>query len=83
MRNYPEMTISNVGHYQHWRNVVVFLNAWWTTDELKYALDDRQWRKFGLSRMVRAMTALPPLMIRHSDLIGVRDAPRSCANVIP
>lgn len=39
MRNYPEfpiliMAISSIGA------VVVFVNAWWTTEELEYALED-------------------------------------------
>ncbi len=72
MRNYPELltlvlAISSIG------GVVVFLNAWWTTKELEYALTDS-----GVKTVFAdgpRMERLRPLAGRHSlTLIGVRDA---------
>lgn len=72
MRNYPEllmlmMAISSVG------GVVVFLNAWWTTEELDYALRDSGARVVfvdgpRLDRLAPLAGAL------DLTLIGVRDA---------
>ena len=72
MRNYPEMlililAISAMG------GVVVFVNAWWTTEELDYALTD------SAPKAVFAdgprMERLLPLQNRLSlTLIGVREA---------
>ncbi|MEM9966859.1 MAG: class I adenylate-forming enzyme family protein [Pseudomonadota bacterium] len=72
MRNYPELlvmvlAISSIG------GTVVFLNAWWTTEELDYALKDSE------AKVVFAdgprLKRLEPL---QSDLgltlVGVRDA---------
>lgn len=71
MRNYPElliliMAISSIG------GVVVFLNAWWTTEELDYALADSG------ATLVFAdaprLERLAPLQDTFGlNLIGVRD----------
>ena len=72
MRNYPEllmlmMAISSVG------GVVVFLNAWWTTEELDYALRDSAARVVFVDgpRLDRLALLSGPLDL---TLIGVRDA---------
>ena len=72
MRNYPELltlvlAISSMG------GVVVFLNAWWTTEELAYALKDSE------ASVVFAdgprMARLKPLAGELDlTLVGVRDA---------
>ncbi|WP_276153162.1 MULTISPECIES: class I adenylate-forming enzyme family protein [unclassified Sulfitobacter] len=72
MRNYPELlklilAISSIG------GVVVFVNAWWTTEELEYALTD------SAAKVVFAdgprMERLKPLKEKLDlTLIGVRDA---------
>ncbi len=72
MRNYPELlalvlAISSIG------GVVVFVNAWWTTEELDYALRDSG------ARIVFAdsprLQRLEPLQSELGlTLIGVRDA---------
>lgn len=71
MRNCPEllialMAISNLG------GVVVFLNAWWTTNELDYALQDSACA-LVIADGLRAERLLPlrdPLGLR---IVGVRD----------
>jgi acyl-CoA synthetase (AMP-forming)/AMP-acid ligase II len=77
MRNCPElmiamMAITSLGA------VAVFLNAWWTTEELDYALGDSK------ARIVFAdgqrATRLAPLVDRHGlTTIGVRDGEPSGA----
>lgn len=71
MRNYPEllfltMAIASVGA------VTVFINAWWTTEELDYALNDSGARVVFADgeRVERIMPLVAPLDLR---LIGVRD----------
>jgi len=71
MRNYPElltlfMAIASVGA------VVVFINAWWTTEELDYALKDSGARTVfaDADRITRLQPLVAPLGLR---LIGVRD----------
>ncbi len=71
MRNYPELmtlvlAISATGA------TVVFVNAWWTTEELEYALQD------SAAKLVFAdgprIERLLPLVSDHSlTLVGVRD----------
>lgn len=76
MRNCPElltltMAISSLGA------VVVFLNAWWTTQELKYALTDTG-AQVVFADSVR-IERLKPLVSSHSlRLIGVRDGEPLC-----
>ncbi len=71
MRNCPELlllltAITSIG------GVVVFLNAWWTTEELEYALEDA-----GVTLVFvdgKRMDRLRPLAPdRNLTLIGVRD----------
>lgn len=71
MRNYPEfpmliMAIASVGA------VVVFVNAWWTTEELDYALKDSGARIVFADgpRIERLKPLETPLSLR---LIGTRD----------
>lgn len=71
MRNYPELlvmvlAISSVG------GVVVFLNAWWTTEELDYALRDSQAKTVFADgpRMARLAPLKDALGL---TLVGVRD----------
>ena len=71
MRNYPELLIM-VQAISHIGGVVVFVNAWWTTEELDYALRD------SAARVVFADGArLERLRPLKDDLgltlIGVRD----------
>ncbi len=72
MRNYPELltcvlAISSLG------GVVVFLNAWWTTEELDYALRDSGARVVFADgpRAERLAPLTDPLEL---TVIGVRDA---------
>ena len=72
MRNYPELlmlvlAISSIG------GVVVFVNAWWTTEELDYALRDSEAKVVFAdgNRMERLMPLKDELGL---TLIGVRDA---------
>jgi acyl-CoA synthetase (AMP-forming)/AMP-acid ligase II len=72
MRNYPELlalvlAISSLG------GVVVFLNAWWTTPELEYALTDSQ-AKVVFADAPRMERLLPLRDALGLTLIGVRDA---------
>ena len=71
MRNYPELltlvlAISSTGA------TVVFVNAWWTTEELEYALSDSEAKLvFGDGpRLERLMPLVAPLGL---TLVGVRD----------
>ncbi|MEP5731199.1 MAG: AMP-binding protein [Sulfitobacter sp.] len=72
MRNFPELlmlvlAISSIG------GVVVFVNAWWTTKELEYALADSN-AKIIFADAPR-MNRLMPLRETHGlTLVGVRDA---------
>lgn len=72
MRNFPELltlitAIASIG------GVTVFLNAWWTTEELEYALEDTGVRLvFADADRVRRL--LPLATPRQLRLIGVRDA---------
>ena len=72
MRNYPELlmlvlAISSIG------GVVVFVNAWWTTEELDYALRDSEAKVVFADgpRMERLMPLRDELGL---TLIGARDA---------
>jgi len=72
MRNYPELlmlvlAVSSIG------GVVVFLNAWWTTPELEYALTDSQ-AKVVFADGPRLARAQPLREALGLTLIGVRDA---------
>lgn len=71
MRNYPElpmliMAISSVGA------VVVFFNAWWTTEELEYALADSGARTV-FADGPRVERLMPLKAMFDLRLIGVRD----------
>ena len=72
MRNYPELlmlvlAISSIG------GVVVFLNAWWTSEELDYALQDSKARVIFADGL-RMERVLPLRDALDLTLIGVRDA---------
>lgn len=72
LRNYPEllilmMAISSVG------GVVVFLNAWWTTEEMDYALRDSG-AKIVFVDAPRLDRLTPLVSGLELSLIGVRDA---------
>jgi long-chain acyl-CoA synthetase len=71
MRNCPEylvliMAISSLG------GVTVFLNAWWTTEELNYALDDSQ-AKLIFADADRYQRLKPLSHAQEVTLVGVRD----------
>ncbi|MEO9778250.1 MAG: class I adenylate-forming enzyme family protein [Sedimentitalea sp.] len=71
MRNCPEylvliMAIASLG------GVTVFLNAWWTTEELKYALGDSQAR-IVLADAERCQKLFPLTDEMELSVIGVRD----------
>lgn len=74
MRNYPElpilmMAITSIGA------VVVFLNAWWTSEELEYALtDSAAMLVFADSPRFERIAALGGKAPR---MVGLRDAPTS------
>ena len=72
MRNYPEflilvMAISALGAK------VVFLNAWWTTKELKYALEDSSAR-IVFADGPRTKSIEPLVQDLNLQLIAVREA---------
>ena len=72
MRNYPEflilvMAISALGAK------VVFLNAWWTTKELKYALEDSS-AKLVFADGPRTKNIEPLVKDLNLHMIAVRDA---------
>ncbi len=72
MRNYPELlmlvlAISSIG------GVVVFVNAWWTSEELDYALQDSE-AHVVFADGLRMDRLLPLCDTRDLTLIGVRDA---------
>jgi long-chain acyl-CoA synthetase len=71
MRNYPELlstvlAISSIGA------TVVFLNAWWTTEELEYALEDSQ-AKVVFADGPRAARLEPLKDAQRLTVVGVRD----------
>ncbi len=71
MRNYPELLIVlmatiNIGA------VIVFLNGWWTTEELDYALEDSG-AKLVFADGERLARLQPLVGSRELRLIGVRD----------
>lgn len=71
MRNYPELltmvlAISATGA------TVVFVNAWWTTEELEYALDDSA-AKLVFADGPRIERLLPLVNGLGLTLVGVRD----------
>ncbi len=71
MRNYPEllvlvMAIASAGA------VTVFLNAWWTTEELDYALEDSG-AKTVFADGPRSDNLAPLIKQRGVRLVGVRD----------
>ena len=75
MRNYPEWVISfaaitSIGA------ISVSLNAWWTEDELDYALDGL--RRHGAHRRRRARAARPGVGRRGSAAASCRSAPTRC-----
>ena len=72
MRNYPEFlfaltAISSVGA------VVVFLNSWWTTQELDYALQDSG-AQLVFADGQRLERLMPLVKSRRLRLVGVREA---------
>jgi acyl-CoA synthetase (AMP-forming)/AMP-acid ligase II len=72
MRNYPEylmlmMAITSVG------GVVVFMNSWWTTDEMEYGFTDSQ-AKVAFVDAQRAATMAPFADKMGIQRIMVRDA---------
>ena len=78
MQNCPELLIAMMAISQL-GGVVTFLNAWWTTEELDYALSDSQ-AHLVIADGKRA-ERLRPLISRHAlTLIGVRDAENSLEN---
>ncbi|KIN70219.1 AMP-dependent synthetase and ligase [Sulfitobacter noctilucicola] len=71
MRNYPELlmlvlAVSSIG------GVVVFVNAWWTTEELDYALRDSE-AKVVFADGARMERLQPLKETLGLTLIGVRD----------
>ncbi|WP_240453901.1 class I adenylate-forming enzyme family protein [Chachezhania antarctica] len=71
MRNYPEIlilmcAIAAAG------GIVVFLNAWWTTEELDYALEDSGAR-LVLADGQRVERLLPLRDARDLTIVGVRE----------
>ncbi len=71
-RNYPEflaimLAVSSMG------GIVVFLNAWWTTEELDYALRDSE-AKVVFADGPRRENLLPLQNALGLTLIGIRDA---------
>ncbi len=76
MRNLPEflvlvMAISSLGA------VVVFLNAWWTSEELDYALQDSK-AHLVFADGDRALRLQPLLVPLGLTLVGVREAEETC-----
>ncbi|MEW9920426.1 class I adenylate-forming enzyme family protein [Marimonas sp. MJW-29] len=71
MRNYPELMILVLA-ISSFGGVVVFLNAWWTTEELDYALQDSAAKAIFADgpRMDRLLPLREKLRL---TLIGVRD----------
>jgi long-chain acyl-CoA synthetase len=82
MRNYPEwiaafVAITSVGA------VVVPLNAWWVTDEIRYALDDSGAAVvFADDERLERITAAPPDAIT-ARVVGVRTSGATPDGVIP
>lgn len=72
MRNYPEMLVAMLA-ISAAGGVVTFLNAWWTTEELDYALGDSG-AKLVLADAARLERLTPLIAPRHLVVIGVRDA---------
>lgn len=71
MRNFPELlllftAISSIGA------VTVFLNGWWTTEELGYALDDSG-AKLIFADGDRVSRLMPMRSEKSLNIIGVRD----------
>ena len=71
MRNYPELLTLVLG-ISCTGATVVFLNAWWTTEELEYALDDSQ-AKLVFADGPRIERLLPLVAGLGLTLVGVRD----------
>ncbi len=71
MRNYPEMLILMMA-ITHAGGVIVFVNAWWTTEELDYALRDSGPVLIFADgpRAERMASLVQPLGLR---IVGVRD----------
>jgi acyl-coenzyme A synthetase/AMP-(fatty) acid ligase len=78
MRNYPDlliikMAIASLGA------TVVFLNAWWTTQELEYALSDSG-AKIVYADGPRVDRLKPLQSLLSLNIIGVRDAASDFVN---
>ncbi|MGB5863207.1 MAG: AMP-binding protein [Sulfitobacter sp.] len=71
MRNYPELLMLVLG-ISATGATVVFLNAWWTTQELEYALHDSE-AKLVFADGPRTERLLPLVATQALTLIGVRD----------
>ena len=71
-RNYPEMIVATIAA-SSLGAVAVLLNAWWTTQELAYALRDSGARLVVADgpRLVRLRPLIDPLGLQ---VIGIRDA---------
>ena len=71
MRKLPEMLILMVGIAAA-GGVFVFMNAWWTSKELGYALDDSS-AKIIFADGIRSERLTPSQRDKSLTLIGVRD----------
>lgn len=78
MQNFPEM-LTSIMAISKLGGVVTFLNAWWTTEELDYALTDSQ-SKLVIADGKRLTRLAPIAQSGELVLIGVRDAENSCEN---
>lgn len=72
MRNCPELltlftAITSIG------GLIVFMNGWWTTEELDYALEDSG-AKLVFADGLRTQRLLPLQADKDLEIIGVRDA---------
>ncbi len=72
MRNYPELLILVLA-ISSFGGIVVFVNAWWTTKELEYALTDSG-AKVVFADGPRMERLLPLEQAHELTLIGVREA---------
>ena len=80
MRNYPELLIAVMGIVSA-GGVAVFLNAWWTADELAWALEDSDARvvladgpRLERIRQAAARLGVRPVAVRDAEGIGEEPA---------
>lgn len=71
MRNYPELLIAMMAITQI-GGVIIFLNAWWTAEELNYALGDSK-PDVIFADGPRAERLAPLVATMRITLVGVRD----------